>query len=145
MPKVFESAVIPASVDDVWAVIRDFDGLPDWHPMIATSRIEDGGPSDRVGCVRNFQTHDGDTIRETLLCLCDHEHLCSYDILESHMGVEDYVATLRLLPITATGHTYAEWTATFLCDPEAAPELVAGIGQGVFQGGFAALVERFSG
>jgi hypothetical protein len=142
VPKIFESAVIDAPMDQVWSVVRDFDGLSSWHPLVAESRIEDGGPSDRVGCVRNMQTHDGDTIRETLLRLDDHAHVCTYDIVESHLGVAGYVATLRLLPITATNATYAEWSAEFRCAPEAEGELVEGIGQGVFQAGFRALQER---
>ena len=40
MIKVYTSSVIDASADAVWAHIRDFNGLPKWHPAIADSRIE---------------------------------------------------------------------------------------------------------
>ena len=49
MTSIFTSSVINAPIDDVWAKIRDFNALPDWHPAIADSRIEGDGPSDRVG------------------------------------------------------------------------------------------------
>ena len=38
--KVYMSSVIEAPADAVWAHIRDFNGLPKWHPAIAESRIE---------------------------------------------------------------------------------------------------------
>ena len=32
MPRPYASAVIPAPVDDVWTVVRDYNGLCQWHP-----------------------------------------------------------------------------------------------------------------
>ena len=148
MAKIFISSLIEAPIEDVWARIRDFNALPDWHPAVADSSIENGEPSDKVGCIRNFNLVDGGNIRERLLTLSDAEHLCTYSILESPMAVEDYVATLRLLQITDGKRTYAEWTAEFNCPPEEEEGLVDLIGDGVFQGGFDSLkgiVEHRSG
>jgi len=144
MPSVFTSSVIPADADRVWAAIRDFNALPDWHPGIAESRIEDGRPSDSVGCVRNFQLTDGGTIREQLLALDDRARRCLYSILESPMPLWNYVAELRLLPITDGARCYAEWTADFECAEADAATLVDTVGNGVFQGGFDALKQRFA-
>jgi hypothetical protein len=47
--RVYVSSIIDASADDVWARIRDFNALPQWHPDIADSRIENGEPVDKVG------------------------------------------------------------------------------------------------
>ncbi|MCZ6634687.1 MAG: SRPBCC family protein [bacterium] len=138
--KVFTSSVINAPIDTVWGKIRDFNALPDWHPAITDSQIEGGEPSDRVGCIRNFNlADDGGNIREQLLTHSDIEHTCTYSILESPMSVENYVATLRLLPVTDGDRTYAEWTAEFNCPAEEETDLVEFIGQGVFQGGFDSL------
>ncbi len=139
MARVYVSSVIPAPVGRVWARIRDFNGLPSWHPAIAESRIENGEPSDRVGCVRDFRLRNGERIRERLLGLSDYEYFCTYSILESPMPVSDYVATLRLTPVTDGDRTFAEWSAEFGCDPAREAELVNQIGQGVFQAGFDAL------
>jgi Polyketide cyclase / dehydrase and lipid transport len=144
MAKVYTSSVIGAPAQQVWAVVRDFNALPDWHPGMAESRIEDGQPSDKVGCVRNFTLTDGGNIREQLLMLSDFDFTCSYAILESPMGVRNYVATLRLIPVTDGNRTFAEWTAEFDCAPEQERELVQQIGGGVFQGGFDALKGRFA-
>ena len=145
MAEVYTSSVIGAPAERVWAVIRDFNGLPEWHPAIAESRIEGGAPADQVGCVRAFRLKDGGHIRERLLALSDYDYSCTYAILESPMGVENYVATLKLTPITDGGRSFAEWSAAFDCPPEREAELVATIGQGVFQGGFDSLKSRFGG
>ena len=143
MAQVYTSSVIGASAERVWAAIRDFNGLPDWHPAIAESRIEGGAPADQVGCVRAFRLKDGGYIRERLLALSDYDYSCTYSILESPMGVENYVATLKLTPITDGGRSFAEWSAEFDCPPEREAELVALIGREVFQGGFDSLKSRF--
>lgn len=145
MPKVYRSTVLNASADRVWGTIRDFNGLPSWHPGIAESRIEQSQPSDKVGCVRNFKLKDGGGIREQLLALSDYDLSCTYSILESPMGVDNYVATFRLIPITDGNKTFIEWEAEFDCAPERSGELVEIIGDGVFQGGFEALKARFAG
>ena len=139
MSKILVRSVIEVPVDDVWAKIRDFNALPDWHPAIADSHIENGVPSDKVGCIRNFNLKDGGNIREQLLTLSDVEHLCTYSILESPMPLENYVATVRLVPITDGNRTYAEWTAEFNCHPEEEEGLLDMISNDVFQGGFDAL------
>jgi len=143
MTQVYASSVIGAPAERVWAAIRDFNGLPDWHPLIAESRIEGGAPADQVGCVRAFRLTDGDFIRERLLALSDYDFSCTYSILESPMGVENYVATLKLTPITDGARTFAEWSAEFDCPPEREAELIASIGNDVFQGGFESLKGRF--
>ena len=143
MIRVYTSSVIDASADTVWSRIRDFNGLPQWHPGIADSRIENGEASDKVGCIRHFHTRDGGMIRERLLALSDYDYSCVYEILESPMGVENYVATLKLTPVTDGARCFAEWSAEFDCAEERERELVETIGQGVFQGGFDALKRHF--
>ena len=139
MIRVYVSSVIDARVDTVWSRIRDFNGLPQWHPLIADSRIENQQPADRVGCIRHFHTRDGGMIRERLLALSDFYFSCTYEILESPMGVADYVATLKLTPVTDGNRCFAEWSAEFECAEGRERELADLIGQGVFQAGFDAL------
>ena len=144
MIKVYTSSVIEAPADRVWAQVRDFNGLPRWTPFVAESRIENGMPADKIGCVRNFRLRDGGVIREQLLTLSDYDYQCSYAILESPMGVENYVATLKLTPVTDGGRAFAEWSAEFDCAEGRERELVETIGDGVFQGGFDALKRHFA-
>lgn len=143
MTKVYVSTVIDAASADVWRVVRDFNGLPDWTPFAVESRIEQGQRADQVGCIRNFRLRDGGLIRERLLALSDYDLSMSYAILESPMPVEDYVASLSLTPITDGNRTFAEWQADFECPPEREGALVQQIGNGVFQAGLTALKQRF--
>jgi hypothetical protein len=143
--KVYTSSVINAQADRVWSALRDFNALPKWHPAIAESRIEGNEPADKVGCVRDFTLKDGSRIRERLLALSDFDYSCTYSILESPMGVSNYVATLKLTPITDGNRSFAEWTAEFDCEPGREAQLAQTIGQGVFQDGFDALKRSFGG
>jgi len=145
MPRVYISSVIDAPAAKVWERIRDFNGLPRWHPRIRDSRIENGEPADRVGCVRDFHLQNGDRIRERLLGLSDYDMFCTYSILESPMPLTDYVATIRLTPVTDGNRTFAEWTAEFDCGEAEAEGLVTGIGNDVFQAGFTALKRQMVG
>jgi hypothetical protein len=145
MARVYASSVINASAARVWARVRDFNGLSNWHPAIAESRIENGEPADKVGCIRNFSLRNGDRLREQLLGLSDYDMFCTYSILDSPMPLTNYVATLRLTPITDQDRTFVEWSAEFDCAPDKEGELVSNIGGGVFQGGFDALKRAFGG
>ena len=144
MIRVYVSSVIDASADTVWSRIRDFNGLPQWHPAIADSRIENNQPADRVGCIRHIHTRAGGMVREQLLALSDFEYSCTYEILESPMGVANYVATLKLMPVTDGNRCFAEWSAEFDCAESRERELTETIGTGVFQGGFDALKRHHS-
>ena len=145
MARVYVSTVISAPASRVWERVRDFNGLPRWHPLIRDSRIEDALPADKVGCIRNFNLQNGDNIREQLLGLSDYDMFCTYSILESPMPLEDYIATIRLTPITEGDRCFIEWSAEFSCDPTEEDGLVNGIGADVFQAGFDALKRNFGG
>lgn len=144
MPRVYVSSVIDVPAARVWERVRDFNGLPRWHPLIRDSRIENSEPSDKIGCVRDFHLQNGDRIRERLLGLSDYDFFCTYAILESPMPLTDYVATLRLTPVTDGDRCFAEWTAEFDCDEAEAEALVTGIGTDVFLAGFSALKRQLT-
>jgi len=143
MARVYQSSVISGSAEKVWERVRDFNGLPKWHPRIRDSRIEEALPSDKIGCIRNFHLQNGDNIREQLLGLSDYDMFCTYAILESPMPLTDYVATLRLTPVTEGDRCFIEWSAEFSCDPAQEADLVNGIGSNVFLAGFDALKRHF--
>lgn len=145
MATISISSVIDAPVEQVWARIRDFNGLPSWHPRMVESRIEDGLPSDKPGCVRNFKVVSGATIREKLLDLSDDGFLVSYAIIETPQPISNHSATLQLRRVTDGDRTYAEWTANFDAPADQADAVAKGMGENVFQGGFNALKAHFAG
>lgn len=146
MARAYASSVINAPIDQVWAHIRDFNGLPSWHPAVEASVIEDGRPSLEIGCVRDMTLADGGKIRERLLAFSDDETFYTYAILDSPLPVANYQATLRLRPISDGDRTYGEWVASFdPTPPESREEGETFISKAVFQGGFDALKKHFGG
>lgn len=145
MARAYASTILDAPVETVWATIRDFNGLPSWHPAIARSEIEDGLDSDVVGCVRKFFLQDGAMVRERLLSLDDARTTFSYNFETPAFPVENYVATVRLMPVTESDRCFAEWEATFDEAPEDKGKYVEIVSNGVFQGGWDALKKALPG
>ncbi len=141
MTKVYISNVIDLPVDKVWALARDFNGHDRWHPIIAESHVEGGKPSDQVGCVRNFKLADGTPLREQLLSFSDREHSFTYNILESPLPLENYVATFRCTAVTEGDRTFVEWMAEFDTAAENEATLVEQVGRNTFAAGIVALAE----
>ena len=73
MPRPYSSAVIPAPVDEVWPLVRDFGGIPRWHPAIARRALTPAAPAE-VGAVRRLTLGDGGVVVERLLTLDDRDH-----------------------------------------------------------------------
>ena len=144
MPTVSVSSVIDAPIDQVWARIRDFNGLPGWHPRMTESQIEDGKAASEIGCVRNFKTVTGATIRERLLEFSDANRLVSYSIVATPQPITNHTASLQLRRVSDGERTYAEWTARFDAPANEAEAVAKGMGANVFQGGFDALKSHFA-
>lgn len=136
MGRTYRSTIIAAPVDRVWGLIRDFDALPAWHPLIAASEIEYASPGDRVGAVRRFRLHDGGVLREQLLSLDDAGYSFTYNILMSPMAVANYVASIRLVPLSEQPGTFIEWWAEFDVTDGREQYWLDDIGDNVFVAGF---------
>ena len=141
MPYVYESGTISAPRQQVWEHIRDFNALPKWHPAIATSQLEGTAG---VGVVRHFFLVGGGELREKLLGLSDQECSCSYTILESPMSLTNYLATLKLYPITPTQETFMEWYAYFDATDLASTAETAQTVHNVFASGIESLRKYYS-
>ena len=139
MVKIYISSVIDAPADRVWATIRDFNALPKWHPAIKESHVEGGLPSDRVGCIRNFNLKDGGNIREQLLTLSDYDYSCTYSILESPLGVSNYIATLKVTPVTDGNRSFWHWEGRFTTPAGRETELAELVANDVYSNGIAAV------
>jgi NADPH:quinone reductase len=139
MQRVTRSAVIDAPIEQVWAVLRDFNSHDAWHPAVADSHIEGGESADQVGCVRNFHLRDGSHIREQLIALSDVEHISTYCILDATVPLQRYVATVTLKRVTDGNRTFWHWQSTFEAPPGRERELADMVGRGVYEAGFEGL------
>ncbi len=144
MAKAYASAVIDAPIETVWKIVRDFNGLPSWHPAIASSEIEGGLSSAAVGCIRSFYLQDGAHVREQLLPLSDDDHSLHYRFVKPAFPVKNYVASIRLIRITEGERTFVEWAAIFDEEPEDAGKYVEIVSTHVFAAGWAALQAKLA-
>jgi NADPH2:quinone reductase len=118
MVEIRRSTIVRAPLQDVWDLLRDFNGHHSWHPAVASSVIEDEAAGDQIGAVRHFQLADGARLREQLLALSDVETSFTYCILEAPVLLRNYVAQVRLRRVTDDDSCLWEWRASF--DPTAA-------------------------
>lgn len=139
MPHVVRSTIIDAPVDRLWSVLRDFNGHDRWHPIVARSEIERAYPPDRVGCIRRFQLRDGSELREQLLTLSDLEMTFSYCLLDTPIPLFNYVAHVRLLPVTDGNRSFWHWESRFTTPPGREEELARMVGEEVYVAGMEAV------
>ena len=141
---LYISAVIDAPVEEVWKIMRDYNGMPAYHPGIKESVIEEDRPSDQVGCVRRLTLGEG-FVREVLLCMDDLNHVFTYEIIEGTLPVRAYVAGVRLHRVTEDNRTFAEWWADFEVVGADRDAVIAQIGNNVFAASFSAVGEKLAG
>ena len=139
MPHIVKSTILDAPTAAVWDVLRDFNGHDRWHPAVATSAIERAQTSDRIGCVRRFKLKDGAELREQLLALSDLEQTFSYCLLDTPIPMFNYVAHVRLLPVTDGNRTFWHWESRFTARPADAAGLTTMVGEQIYQAGFDAI------
>lgn len=139
MPRPYASGIVPADVEQVWRAVRDFNGLPAWHPVIDASEIEPGPAAGEPGAIRRLTLADGGTVREVLLRLDDLDHSYTYQILDSPFPVRRYLSTVRIAPVTATGQSFVEWWAEYDADAGDEARLNESFAQGVYATGITGL------
>lgn len=139
MIKVTRSAVIDAPIEQVWAILRDFNSHSAWHPAVGDSQIENNEACDQIGCVRNFYLKDGNHIREQLLALSDEQFVSTYCILDATLPMKRYVATVRLSRVTDGNRTFWHWQSSFDVPKGREREFDELVGNGVYQSGFEGL------
>ncbi|HUC18062.1 MAG TPA: SRPBCC family protein [Acetobacteraceae bacterium] len=145
MARAYASRIIPAPVEALWPIVRDFNALPSWHPAIKSSEIEDGRDADTIGAIRSFTLADGAHVRERLLELDDCRYRFRYNFEKPAFPVANYISTFTLIPLTDRDATFAEWRADF-DEPSAEPgRYVDIISNAVFAGGLSALAEKAAG
>jgi len=107
--KVTEKITINAPADAVWARIRNFDALKDWHPAVAESPADKGNAE---GSVRQIKLKGGGALTETLESYDDAKKKYSYRAKDGGaLPVTNYTSTLT---VTAEGSgAVVEWRGAF--------------------------------
>ncbi|WP_030168358.1 SRPBCC family protein [Spirillospora albida] len=143
MPRSYASAVLNATADEVWSYLRDFGNLGEWMPGVRTGVIEDGGPPDRVGCVRRIIGPADTVFRERLAGLDDAGRTYWYLIIESPLPIRGAHGHLRVAPVTATGQAFVEWWGEFSADAGDEEAMEKTLAHGIYGPGLESLAKRF--
>jgi len=114
MPKVYNSIVVDAPIEQVWSRIRNFHDFS-WAPsLIKSCKKVGGGGGYSVGARRLL---NGEFL-DTLIAYSEVEHRMMYSMDEgpspvSSGEIHDYVGHLHLLPVTTHGRTFVEWSGSW--------------------------------
>lgn len=107
--KVTEQVTIDAAPAAVWAAVKNFDALKDWHPAVATSPADNGN---NVGSVRSLTLKGGGALTETLEAYDDAKMRYSYRAKDGGaLPVTNYTSTIS---VRAEGaKSIVEWRGAF--------------------------------
>jgi hypothetical protein len=136
MAKVSMQTELNVPVQQVWDLIGSFNALPDWHPAVDKSELEDGGQIRRLSLV------GGGEIIEKLEQVNDNEHLYSYSIIDSPLPVANYTASIRVKADPSGEKTIVEWWSSFNPDGTSEDNAVQVI-ENIYQAGFDNLRQIF--
>lgn len=108
--KVTESVTIQAAPDAVWAKIKDYGAMQDWHPAIDKTVADKGST---VGSTRTLTLKGGGTIVEELESYSDGDRKFSYRMTDpGPVPVNNYSSTLAVKPADGGG-SLVEWRGAF--------------------------------
>jgi carbon monoxide dehydrogenase subunit G len=107
--KVVEKITVNAPAAAVWARIKNFDALKDWHPAIAESPADKGN---EVGSVRQLKLKGGGELTESLEGFSDEQMKYNYRAKDGGaLPVSNYTSTIQ---VTAEGaKSVVEWRGAF--------------------------------
>ena len=134
--EVKQSVRLPAPVAEVWKQIGGFNALPEWHPMVQSSELAEGGK------IRKLTVPGAGVIVERLEGKDDNARTYTYSITEGPLPVADYQATIRVRE--EGDDAVVEWESHFEPKGASADEAAKTI-QGIFQAGFDNLQKLFGG
>lgn len=85
---------IPASVDEVWAVLADWATVGDWFPGIDTCVVEDD--------TRTLTLGNGATIVERMTKVDGEQRRLEYEVVGGDVKVDEHRATMDVIDVDGT-------------------------------------------
>lgn len=108
--KVTEKITIDAPAAAVWARVKNFDAMKDWHPAVAESPATAGNAE---GSVRSLKLKGGGALEETLESFDDAKMKFGYRAKDGGaLPVTNYTSTLQVTSSSAT-QSSVEWRGAF--------------------------------
>lgn len=112
--KMIETVDINKPVDKVWALVKDFDAIAKWHPVIASSKATKGN---EPGSIRTLvlKAPGNPEIIEQLLTYSDADHTYHYQIDTVDVKVLPIQNYTSWLKVEDDGHggSMVEWKGAY--------------------------------
>lgn len=137
MAKVSMKTDLDVAADQLWAFMGGFNALPDWHPAVDKSELQN------EGSLRILSLAGGGEIVEKLEKYDDNERIYSYTITESPLPVKNYYAEIKVID-QGEGKSSVEWSSDFEADGAAENEALDVISD-IFQAGLDNLKKIYTG
>ena len=128
--QILRSVVLPATPDEVWAVVGDTGGVHRWIPGIDSSSVD--------GEVRTAIFDDGSPAHERIVEHDDARRTYTYSYLDGPLPLDAYESTITVGPELDGDGALFVWNATL----SATPEVVTAV-EGLYDAGIARLQEIF--
>jgi len=123
MIEIRGSATVPAPMDRVWSLLRNFGNLS-YFPAAEGVELLDHAPPTTVGAFRRITLAGGGSGLEQLLGLSDLHHRLEYRYIDDpELPFRNYVAEVSLTEITLDGTTLVDWRARYDVDAEHADSI----------------------
>ena len=116
MLEVKLSVAIEASAEDVWAVVGNFNGLPDWHPWVTTSVLEPAAGGIGRGVTIVGGTAGRRELTERLVSFDSTRREWAYTVIAGPMTFANYVGRIRVTP-SGSGTCTVEYAGRFTAAP----------------------------
>ncbi len=110
----YNSAVVNAPVEKVWAALRDFHNMSVFPNVVEKLDIVGDAPGTQIGAKRVLNG----VIHETLLALEEQARVVRYSIDDgpeavSKDNVVGYIGEIRVFPVTDEEATFVLWTSSW--------------------------------
>jgi len=116
--RVWESAILTAPIDSVWAALRSMNFA--YNPNVASAQVEDAKSASEVGAIVKVSYKDKTVQRLKISEISDATHSVSWDMIESIPPIPfmSVAHTIKLRRVTENNATFIEWIADFSKDAD---------------------------
>lgn len=114
MAKAYYSTVIDTAPEIVWGRIRDFNE-DTWSGDVSKSWSENDMSATEVGNIRVIRVGEKE-LRQRLIAYSDIDKSYTYEFAgPPSMDVQNFRATLHVMPVTDGNKSFIEWYAKYDC------------------------------
>ncbi|MDP1766836.1 MAG: SRPBCC family protein [Methylotenera sp.] len=107
--KVEKTITIKADPAKVWAIVKDFGGIHNWHPGVASTKVEKKGDE----TFRTLTFKDGGNVYEKLRSIDDASMKIKYEIISGTLPLTDYNASMTVEKGDKPGESKVVWVGRF--------------------------------